>query len=123
MGLWHHSLLDKQHPKRKARFRMSTAGEKAVIDRVGTRTNTKLEDESKVQHAYREGEWNSMEIVATGNQLVQRINGRHFATLVDQDADLGRSKGVIAFQDHGRGCTVAFRNIRLKEDSNSDERK
>ena len=28
MGLWHHSLLAKEHPKRQARFKMTTAGEK-----------------------------------------------------------------------------------------------
>lgn len=118
MGLWHHSLLEKQHPKREARFRMSTAGEKAVIDEHGKRTNTKLEDESEVQRFYKEGEWNTMEIIASGNKLVQRINGHHFATLVDRDSDLSRGKGFIAFQDHGKGCTVAFRNVRLKDKSN-----
>ena len=117
MGLWHHSLLAKQHPKREARFRMSTAGEKAVIDSDGTRTNTRLADESEVQRFYREGEWNTMEIVARGSELVQSINGHHFATLVDRDADLARDTGFIAFQDHGKGCTVAFRNIRLKDNS------
>ena len=49
MGLWHHSLLDKEHPKRKARFTMSTAGAKAVIQKDGTRANTKLKDAAKVQ--------------------------------------------------------------------------
>ena len=36
MGLWHHSLLEKEHPKREARFKMTTAGEKAVIEKGGT---------------------------------------------------------------------------------------
>ena len=58
-----------------------------------------------------------MEIIAKGDQLVQKINGVHFATLIDRDAEMSRAKGLIAFQDHGKGCTVAFRNIRLQEDS------
>jgi hypothetical protein len=30
---------------------------------------------------------------------------------------MSRAKGFIALQDHGKGCSVAFRNIRLKEDT------
>ena len=117
MGLWHHSLIDRKHPKREARFLMTTAGEKAVIEKDGARKNTKFSDAAKVQAKYKEHEWNTMEIIAKGDKLVQKINGVHFATLIDQDEEMSRAKGFIAFQDHGRGCTVAVRNIRLKESS------
>jgi hypothetical protein len=117
MGLWHHSLIDKEHPKREARFLMTTAGEKAVINKAGVRVNTKLEDTAEVQSHYKEHDWNTMEIIAVGDRLVQKINGVHFATLIDKDEVMSRDKGFIAFQDHGKGCTVAFRNIRLKETS------
>jgi hypothetical protein len=117
MGLWHHSLIGQDHPKREARFLMTTAGEKAVIDKAGARVNTKLEDAAEVQAHYKEHEWNTMEVIAKGNQIIQNINGVHFATAIDHDEEMSRSKGFIAFQDHGKGCTVAFRNIRLKETS------
>jgi len=117
MGLWHHSLIAKEHPKREARFLMSTAGERSVIDADGERVSTKLEDAVTVQAFYNENEWNTMEIIASGDTVIQIINGVHFATLIDNDAVESRRKGFIAFQDHGRGCTVAFRNIRLKETS------
>ena len=115
MGLWHHSLIDQEHPKRKARFLMTTAGERAFIGEDGTRENVTLEETAKVQAYYNESEWNTLEIIATGDMIIQKINGIHFATLIDHDLDMSRSKGLIAFQDHGKGCTVAFRNIRLKE--------
>ena len=35
-----------------------------------------------------------MEIIAKGNRLVQSINGVHFATLIDQDAEMSRAKGA-----------------------------
>jgi hypothetical protein len=117
MGLWHHSLLDRKSPKRKARHLMTTAGEKALITKDGKRTNETLKKAAKVQATYKEREWNTMEITAKGNKLVQTINGVHFATLVDNDAEMSRTKGFIALQDHGKGCKVAFRNIRLKEDT------
>ena len=94
---------------------MTTAGEKAVIEKDGGRSNTKLEEAAEVQAHYKEHEWNTMEIIAKGDRIVQRINGVHFATLIDHDTEMSRAKGFIAFQDHGQGCIVAFRNIRLKE--------
>jgi hypothetical protein len=117
MGLWHHSLFEGKHPKREARWLMTTAGERAVIEEDGTRVNTKLEDTAKIQAHYNEHSWNTMEIIAVGDMLIQKINGVHFATLIDNDSEMSRAKGLIAFQDHGKGCIVAFRNIRLKETS------
>lgn len=114
MGLWHHSLIDREHPKREARFLMTTAGERAFIAEDGTRVNTTLEDAAQIQAFYNEHAWNTMEIIASGDMIIQKINGIHFATVIDHDSEMRRSKGFIAFQDHGKGCTVAFRKIRLK---------
>jgi uncharacterized protein (DUF1786 family) len=55
-----------------------------------------------------------MEIIAKGNTLIQKINGVVFATVTDYDKDMATSEGVLALQDHGKGCVVAFRNLRLK---------
>jgi hypothetical protein len=93
---------------------MTTAGEVATITEDGERSNEKQEEASTIQAHYKENDWNTLEIVAEGNRLVQKINGVHFATLIDDDAEESRSKGFIALQDHGKGCIVAFRNIRLK---------
>ncbi|MEM9481521.1 MAG: DUF1080 domain-containing protein [Verrucomicrobiota bacterium] len=114
MGLWHHSLLDNEHPKKEARHLMSTAGEKAVINKAGERTNETINDQAEIQSLFKEHEWNTMEIIAKGDTLTQKINGEVFATLVDRDSEMSRKKGFIALQDHGRGCQVAFRNIQLK---------
>ena len=117
MGLWHHSLFDNDSPKKEARHLMTTAGEKAVINKAGVHSSSeKLKEEAaEVQAKYKEHEWNTMEIICKGNRLVQKINGVHFATLIDNDEEWSRTKGLIAFQDHGKGCTVAFWNVRLKE--------
>ena len=115
MGLWHHSLLDKEHSKREARHLMTTAGEKATITEDGARTNEKIAEAGEIQALYKEHEWNTMEIIVKGDTLVQKINGEVFATVVDKDKEMSRKKGFIAFQDHGKGCVVAFRNIRIKQ--------
>ena len=114
MGLWHHSLFLRDHPKKKSRHLMTTAGEQAVIDEDGKRKNTKVAEAAEIQAHYKERAWNTLEIEARGNVLIQRINGVEFARLTDSDKEFSRSKGWIALQDHGKGCKVAFRNIRLK---------
>jgi hypothetical protein len=68
----------------------------------------------------REG-WNTMEIIAEGNTLTQKINGVIFSKVSDDDSRLSRRKGVIALQDHGKGCLVEFRNIRIKKLSRDEE--
>lgn len=114
MGLWHHSLFPGDNPKKEARHLMTTAGETATISKEGVRKNTKEKEAAEVQALYREHEWNTMEIIADGNKLIQKINGAHFSTLIDDDAEFSRKKGFIALQDHGKGCKVAFRKIELK---------
>ena len=56
-----------------------------------------------------------MEIIAEGNTLTQMINGVVFSVVQDEDQQMSRRSGVIALQDHGKGCKVAFRNIRIKQ--------
>ncbi len=115
MGLWHHSLLPKDDPSKKVRHFLATAGQYAVITKEGTKTIEQKEEAAKVQAHYKESEWNTMEIIAKGDTLVQKINGVVFSTIVDRDAKMSRKGGFIALQDHGKGCDVAFRNIRLKK--------
>lgn len=114
MGLWHHSRLDTEHPKKKARHKMTTAGDHAFISEDGSRENVKIAEAQAIQAHYVENQWNTLEIEVRGNVLIQRINGIEFAKLTDDDSEMSRRKGFIALQDHGKGCQVAFRNIQLK---------
>ena len=56
-----------------------------------------------------------MEIIAKGPKLIQKVNGVMFSTVIDREQEMSRKKGFIAVQDHGKGCIVAFRKIRLKK--------
>jgi|GEM_PF-429838 len=114
MGLWHHSLMPKEHPAKKARHLMTTAGEAATISAAGVRTNQTRKAAAEVQAGFREREWNTLEIEARGDLLIQRFNGVEFSRLTDRDARMSRRAGFIALQDHGKGCLVAFRKIRIK---------
>jgi hypothetical protein len=114
MGLWHHSLLATDHPKKQARHLMVTAGQMAVLAEDGSKTVEQNQDAESVKAHFKEHAWNTMEIVASGDRLVQKINGLVFSTVVDRDKEMSRTSGFIALQDHGKGCKVAFRKIRIR---------
>ncbi len=114
MGLWHHSLLDKGHPKKDTRHYMSTAGQENTLSKDSTKTVKQVADAKGVQSHYHEHAWNTMEIIAKGPTLIQKINGVVFTTITDHDTEMSRRKGWIALQDHGKGCVVAFRNLRIQ---------
>jgi len=80
----------------------------------GSKTVKQVWDPKKVQSHFKEHEWNTMEIIAKGPKLIQKVNGVMFSTVIDHDQEMSRKKGFIALQDHGKGCIVAFRKIRLK---------
>ncbi len=115
MGLWHHSLLAKDHPRKKERHLMATAGQVATLAQDGSKTVKQGWDPKKVQSHFNEHEWNTMEIIAKGPKVAHKVNGVMFATVIDHDKEMSRKKGFIALQDHGKGCIVAFRNVRLKK--------
>ncbi|MFT5499218.1 MAG: arylsulfatase A, partial [Kiritimatiellia bacterium] len=114
MGLWHHSLLGKEDPAHAARFFMATAGEEVVIDAEGRKTARRVAPAEDIVAHYEDHQWNRLEIIADGNTLIQKINGVEFSKVTDADARMSRKKGFIALQDHGKGCQVAFRNLRIK---------
>jgi len=116
MGFWHHSLLDGKHPKKEARHYLSTAGQDNTLSKDGTKTVKQVADAKEVQSHYHEHAWNTMEIIAKGPTLLQKINGIVCTTLTDHDIEMSRRKGWIALQDHGKGCAVAFRNLRIKSE-------
>ena len=115
MGLWHHSLLAKDHPRKKVRHLMATAGQVVTLGPDGSKTVKEGWEPKKVQSHFKEHEWNTMEIIAKGPKVAHKVNGVTFAAVIDHDKEMSRKKGFIALQDHGKGCIVAFRKLRLKK--------
>ncbi len=109
MGLWHHSLSPEKY-----RSHLVTAGQKGTISVSGEKTHEQIADPAEIQAHCRDGEWNELIVIAKGSKLTQIINGVEFSELGDEDAKYARSSGFIALQDHGKGCTVEFREIWLK---------
>jgi putative heme-binding domain-containing protein len=109
MGLWHHSLAPEKY-----RSHLATAGQRVNIGTDGKRKTEQLSEPARVQSAYRNNEWNELVIGAVGSSLVQKINGVVFAELVDEETKYAAQSGLLALQDHGKGCVAAFKDIRIK---------
>lgn len=109
MGLWHHSLAPAKY-----RSTLALAGQQVHISADGKKSVKQLADAEKVKAAYKEKAWNDMVVIARGNKITQIINGVTFSEVTDEDKVHSYHKGLIALQDHGKGCLVAFKNIRLK---------
>jgi hypothetical protein len=75
-----------------------------------------LGDRDSLMEKMTSGDWNTLHIIARGNQLTHIVNGQVMAMLIDDDPAARRMKGVIALQieQYGLG-KVSFRNIWLKE--------
>ncbi len=61
----------------------------------------------------REGEWNTMRILAVGSHIQTWLNGEPMTDITDEK--VGAGKGRIALQIHdGGGIKVRWRNLRIK---------
>ena len=59
--------------------------------------------------------WNKLEVIAQGNKLTHKINGKETAVITDEDPKNAESKGILALQVHaGPPMKVQFKSIRLK---------
>lgn len=109
MGLWHHSLSPSKH-----RSHLAIAGQRVTIAPDGSKKVEKLGDPKKIQAVCKDNEWNDLVVIARGSRLIQKINGVVFADLTDNEDKYSSRSGLLALQDHGKGCVAAFKDIRIK---------
>jgi hypothetical protein len=114
MGLWHHSLMSPDIEIQNTRKHLATAGQRVTIAEGGAKVVDQFETAETIQAHYQVGEWNTMRVIVHGNRFIQIINGIVFSDVTDDQAGFSSDTGVIAFQDHGKGADVAFKNIRIK---------
>jgi len=65
------------------------------------------------ENILREGEWNTLRILAEGNRIQTWLNGEPMVDITDDK--VGAGKGRIALQIHdGGGIKVRWRNLHVK---------
>jgi len=63
--------------------------------------------------ALKMGEWNTMRILADGDNITTYLNGKEMINIVDEK--IGKGKGGIALQIHdGGGIKVKWKNLNIK---------
>ena len=84
---------------------------KPHIEGIGT-----VGDPKELETYIRRSDWNTIRVIAKGNQLVHLVNGHVMAIGIDEDAAQSRDSGILAFQLHrGPPMKIQLRNIRIRE--------
>lgn len=60
-------------------------------------------------------EWNTLEVIARGNRLLHKLNGKTTVEVVDEDPKNAEARGLLALQVHaGPPMKVQYKSVRLK---------
>lgn len=94
---------------------LANRGEKTVIGKDHKPiVAEKFADSTELAKSIKKQDWNEYHIIAKGNHIIQKINGKVMCELTDED-EKARKDGIIALQIHaGDPMKVQFKNIRLK---------
>jgi len=94
---------------------LANRGQKVTIAADGKKDVQQVSDSKELQAGIKKDDWNEYEIIAQGDHLTHKINGKVTAEFIDGDAAKRAASGILALQLHaGPPMKVQFKNIRLK---------
>ncbi|HEX5035364.1 MAG TPA: DUF1080 domain-containing protein [bacterium] len=94
--------------ERGNKVEISEKGEKKVVG--------KTEDSAAILKDIKKEDWNEYTIIATGNHLIQKINGHTTVDVTDNEKEKSAASGILALQLHaGPPMKVQFKDIELKK--------
>jgi type 1 glutamine amidotransferase len=103
---------------------LANRGQKVTIGEDGKKQETQVSDSKELQANVKKEDWNQYEIIAHGNHLIHKINGKVTAEVIDNQSDKRAMSGILALQLHaGPPMTVQFKDILLKRTRLADGRK
>jgi len=87
-------------------------GQSVIIDERGGKWLAAEHDPVKVNYS----EWHDYAVIAQGNHLIQKVDGKVAIDLVDHDEKHRALEGLLAFQVHrGPAMVVQIKDVLLKE--------
>jgi type 1 glutamine amidotransferase len=100
----------------KGRGILAERGQKTVIDGNGKVTVVgSVGNSDEIQAAIKKEGWNDYLVIAQGNHIVHKINGRVTVDVTDEQSEKRATSGILALQLHaGEPMRIQFKNIRLK---------
>jgi len=92
---------------------LAERGQKTVIGFDGKMTKSPLGDADALMNI--KDDWNDYHIIARGNRIVLKVNGRVTAEVIDNDKAQREMSGALALQLHaGPPMTIQFKDIQMK---------
>jgi hypothetical protein len=101
----------------KARGILATRGQKVVIEADGKKNVVgSVGTAAEIEGCLNKSGWNTYDIIAKGNHLIQIINGHTTVDVTDEQAEKAAKSGIIALQiHHGAPMICQFKDIRIKK--------
>jgi type 1 glutamine amidotransferase len=100
---------------------LANRGQKVTIGPDGKKEETQVTDSADLQKSIKKEDWNDYEIIADGDHLTHKINGRVTSEVIDRQQGAAARSGLLALQLHaGPPMTVEFKNVRLKRTKFND---
>ncbi len=95
---------------------LAERGQKTVIDTGGkVQVVGSVGNRDELQASIKNEDWNDYVIIAQGNHLLHKINGRTTIDVTDEQKEKRVASGILALQLHaGPPMMVQFKDIRLK---------
>ena len=93
---------------------LAARGEKSVIDENGKKTATQIADAAELMKGIDLEQWNEYQIIARGNHMTLKINGRITSELIDQEKGKALVSGVLAMPVIPEPMKVQYKDIRLR---------
>ncbi len=99
----------------RGRGMLAERGQKTIIGTDGSKTSTSLGDAGSLFASIKKDDWNDYHIIARGEHIILKINGRITAEVIDNQTAQRELSGVLALQLHsGPPMMVQFKDIQLK---------
>jgi len=118
-GRWAGALYDE-----RGRGMLAARGQKTIIDADGKKNAVSLGSAQALTAALKKNDWNEYHIIARGNHIILKINGKITSEVIDNDAKNRDFSGLLALQLHaGPPMTIQFKDILLKRLKMTDKKK
>ena len=103
------------YSERTGRGILCQRGQKVTIRGKKDKAVEKVADPAELLKSIDLDGWNEMEVTASGNHLVTKINGKTTSEVIDEDKSGYVNKGLLGFQLHvGPPMKIEFKDIKLK---------
>lgn len=109
-GTWVGALFDE-----RGRGMLAARGQKTTIAVNGKKSAVKFADGKAMMSIVNKDDWNEYEVIAKGNHITLKLNGKVTAEVIDNDKKDREFAGVLAFQLHaGPPMKIEFKDVQLK---------